>query len=124
MIKNEKDSFYAIDKDKIVPDEFTTYFRSVIAFGKIRILENENDIRNAMQKIAEKYSWNESESVRNKEIEGAWKNLCLMEMSIEHITGKQAIDLVTAIMENQDMVKSVTSEWIVKSSSASGIGEK
>ena len=56
MIKNEKDSFYAIDKDKIVPDEFTTYFRSVIAFGKIRILENENDIRNAMQKIAEKYS--------------------------------------------------------------------
>ena len=33
-----------------------------------------------------------------------------MEMSIEHITGKQAIDLVTAIMENQDMVKSVTSE--------------
>lgn len=30
-----KASFCVIDQDNIVPEEYTTYFRSVIAFGKI-----------------------------------------------------------------------------------------
>ena len=32
-------SFCVIDQDHIVPEEYTTYFRSVIAFGTVRILE-------------------------------------------------------------------------------------
>ena len=34
--KNQKVSFCVIDQDKIVPEEYTTYFRSVIVFGKIK----------------------------------------------------------------------------------------
>ena len=92
--KNEKASFCVIDQDEIVPGKFTTYFRSVIAFGKIRILEDENEIRNAIEKIADKYSPNEGESARNKEIQKEWKILCMLEMNIEHMTGKEAIELV------------------------------
>ena len=52
--KCSKASFCVIDQDKIIPEEYTTYFRSVIAFGKVRILENEDDIRDAIEKLAVK----------------------------------------------------------------------
>ena len=34
IARNSKVSFCVIDEDKIVPEEYTTYFRSVIAFWK------------------------------------------------------------------------------------------
>ena len=36
--QNSKVSFCVIDQDQIVPEEYTTYFRSVIVFGTARIL--------------------------------------------------------------------------------------
>ena len=38
---NPKVSFSVIDEDTIVSAEYTTYFRSAIAFGRARILEDE-----------------------------------------------------------------------------------
>lgn len=43
IVKNPKASFCVIDQDNIVPDEYTTYFRSVIVFGTIHILHDEAD---------------------------------------------------------------------------------
>ena len=34
----DKASFCVIDQDRVVPEEYTTYFRSVIAFGRIRVI--------------------------------------------------------------------------------------
>lgn len=45
----DKASFCVIDKDDVVPEEYTTYFRSVIAFGKIRIMEEESEMRKAIE---------------------------------------------------------------------------
>ena len=39
IIKHEKASFCVIDQDHIVPEKYTTYFRSVIAFGKVHLVE-------------------------------------------------------------------------------------
>lgn len=39
ITKNAKVSFAVIDEDTIVSKEYTTYFRSVLAFGKARIVE-------------------------------------------------------------------------------------
>ena len=33
-----KASFCVIDQDRVVPEEYTTYFRSVIVFGQVREL--------------------------------------------------------------------------------------
>lgn len=41
--RTEKASFCVIDKDLVVPEEYTTYFRSVIAFGKIRVIEDDRE---------------------------------------------------------------------------------
>jgi len=92
--KCEKASFCIIDRDYIVPEEYTTYFRSVIAFGKVRVLENENEKRNAIEKLAIKYAPDDNANGRQQAIDREWKPLCMFELSIEHMTGKEAIELV------------------------------
>lgn len=91
---NGKASFCVIDKDDIVPEEYTTYFRSIIAFGNVRIIEEEARKRAAIEKLAEKYSPEETAENKEKTINEAWARLCMLEMTIVHMTGKQAIELV------------------------------
>ncbi|MBO8435108.1 MAG: pyridoxamine 5'-phosphate oxidase family protein [Tyzzerella sp.] len=92
--RNEKVSFCVIDKDLVVAEEYTTYFRSVIAFGKIRIITDDGEKRSAIEKLAIKYAPKDSVYNRDNAIERDWKPLCMLEMDIEHITGKEAIELV------------------------------
>lgn len=92
--KNPKASFCVIDKDQIVPEEYTTYFRSVIVFGTIRILQDEAEKREAIEKLAAKYAPDDTEENRKRAIEREWKPLCMLEMTPEHISGKEAIELV------------------------------
>ncbi len=92
--RTAKASFCVIDKDLIVPKEYTTYFRSVIAFGSIRIIEDDNEKRAAIEKIAVKYAPEDTSTNRENAISRDWKTLCLLEMSIDYVTGKEAIELV------------------------------
>ncbi|MDD3368181.1 MAG: pyridoxamine 5'-phosphate oxidase family protein [Lachnospiraceae bacterium] len=94
--KYEKASFCVIDQDQIIPEEYTTYFRSVIAFGKIRIMEDEDEMRKAVVALAKKYHPTDSVQGREDAINREWKPLCMMEFDIEHLTGKEAIELVRA----------------------------
>ena len=89
-----KVSFCVVDQDQVKPEEYTTYFRSVIAFGRIRILEDDIEKRSAIEKLAVKYAPDETAENLNKAIEREWKPLCMLEMEIEHLSGKQAIELV------------------------------
>ncbi len=89
-----KVSFCVIDQDNVVPEKYTTYFRSVIVFGKIRILTDECELRDAIEKLAIKYHPKDDTANRNKEISKGLSHLCMMEMSIEHMTGKEAIEIV------------------------------
>lgn len=91
--RNAKASFCVIDEDNIVPDEYTTYFRSVIAFGKTRIMENEEEIGKAMNLLAKKYYPEDTDENRSKTITDAYPRLCVLEFEIEHLTGKEAIEL-------------------------------
>ena len=93
---SEKASFCVIDKDEVVSEEYTTYFRSVIAFGRIRILEDEGEKRAALEKLALKYAPDSTQEDRYGEIQREWPHVCVLEMKIEHITGKEAIELVRA----------------------------
>lgn len=93
VLKNNKASFCVIDQDQIVPEEYTTYFRSVIAFGRIHIAEDDTEKRSAIEKLALKYSPDDTDENREKAIEREWKPLCMLEMEIEHLSGKQAIEL-------------------------------
>ena len=94
MKENNQVSFCVIDQDVIVPEKYTTYFRSVIVFGNIHMLEDDDEKQHAIETLAIKYSPDESIQNRQEEIKKIWKALCLLELDIKDITGKQAIELV------------------------------
>lgn len=89
---NDKVSFCIVDQDKVVPDEYTTYYRSVIIFGRARILQNEDEIKYTLTHLAKKYAPNESASSINDEIKKC-PHLLMVEIKIDHITGKAAKEL-------------------------------
>ena len=91
--REEKASFCVIDQDQIVPEEYTTYFRSVIVFGRIRILEETGEKWEAVDKLAVKYAPDSTVDDREQAIRKDWAPLCVLEMTIDHITGKEAIEL-------------------------------
>ncbi|MDO5650159.1 MAG: pyridoxamine 5'-phosphate oxidase family protein [Gallicola sp.] len=92
--RNAKASFCVIDQDRVIPEEYATYFRSVIVFGQIRILENECEKRMAIEKLAVRYTPDDTQTGRQNVIDREWKSLCMLEMRIDHMTGKEAIELI------------------------------
>ena len=90
----DKASFCVIDQDRVVPEEYTTYFRSVIAFGTVRILEEDGEKRATIEKLAVKYAPADSRENRDGAIDREWAPLCMLEMEVEHLSGKEAIELV------------------------------
>lgn len=92
--RDERASLCVIDQDQIVPEEYTTYFRSVIAFGTIRILEDAAEKRSAIEKLAAKYAPDDPAEHRSQMIGRDWSPLCILEMTIVHMTGKEAVELV------------------------------
>ena len=86
-------SFCVIDQDHIVPEEYTTYFRSVIAFGRIRVIGDDGERRAAVERLALKYHPGDTPEHRNRYIDSEWAPLCMLEMTVDHLTGKEAKEL-------------------------------
>ena len=93
--RNDKASFCVVDRHEVVAEEFTTYFSSAIAFGRIKIVEDNNDpdkLR-GLELLADKYSSTASPERRAKEL-SRLSTLVVPVMTIEHLTGKAARELV------------------------------
>lgn len=88
----DKVSFCVVDQDQVVPEEYTTYFRSVIAFGRARVLEDEGEKLRALRLLAARYSPHLEEG-REAEIRRSFRQVCMVEITVEHLTGKEAIEL-------------------------------
>lgn len=56
MKRDPKVSFCVVDADNIIPERFTTVFRSAIAFGKVKLVTEGEDFQWAMEAIGEKYT--------------------------------------------------------------------
>lgn len=94
-IKNtDKASFCVIAQDRIMPEKYTTYYKSVIAFGRLRILEDASEKRTAIELLAQKYYPGDTREGRADTINEAWSRMCLLELNIEHMTGKAAKELI------------------------------
>lgn len=95
VMREEKASFCVIDRDDVVPEKYTTSYKSVIVFGKMRLIENAAEKRSAIEALAKKYTPDNSRDSINAEINKDWDALCMIELTIEHISGKQAKHLVS-----------------------------
>ena len=91
--RSEKVSFCVIAADDVVPSKFTTHFRSAIVFGKARIVRDDVEKRRALMCLAKKYS-PDCLDAADSEIDGEWKRVCVIELAIEHMTGKASLELI------------------------------
>ena len=96
--QNSKVSFCVIDQDQIVPEEYTTYFpshyRSAIAFGRIREITDDAEKRRMVSLLARKYCPDLPQAEHDKAMERDWAPLNMLELTIEHLTAKQAKELI------------------------------
>lgn len=90
IVRNPKCSMCIVEKDDVVPAEFTSYFRSVIVFGKAEIVEDETARLEALRLLCDKYSPGIDPT---DEIAKFLKAVCIVRISIDCITGKEAIEL-------------------------------
>lgn len=95
IMNESRCSFCVIEQDDVRPAQFTTYFRSVIAFGKISILGNDKERIEALQLLGRRFNPNDEDGLQ-KEINKSLDHVLIMVMEIEHLTGKEAIELVRA----------------------------
>jgi len=89
----DKASFCVIDRDEILPEKFTTKYRSAIAFGRVREVTDPAEIEGVMRRLAGKYSPNEGEDAFQNEMRSSGA-LCVLTLEIEHLTGKQGKELL------------------------------
>lgn len=89
--RNPKCSICVVDRDEVVAEEFTSYFRSVIAFGFASIIEDEETKIEALRLLCDKYSPGIDPT---EEIHKFLKNVCIVRITLTEITGKEAIELV------------------------------
>ena len=93
--RDSRCSFCVIDQDEIKPAEFTTHFRSVIAFGRIHILESVDEKVQALRLLGRRYSPGDEHGLQH-EIDQSLDHVLILRLDIEHMTGKEAIELVKA----------------------------
>ena len=96
LAENPRASFCVIDKDEIHPEAFTTYFRSVIASGKVREIGDEAGRLCAIRALGERFNPADSDAL-DREVAQGLKHCRLLELSIEEMSGKQAIELVKKV---------------------------
>lgn len=91
--RNPKCSLCIVDKDDVIPEEFTSYFRSVIAFGTAHFVESTDEKIAALRLLGDKYSPGiDSEA----EIARFIRSVCIVRIDIDSVTGKEAIELTKA----------------------------
>lgn len=89
-----KASFCVIDKDCILPERYTSAYRSVICFGEIHPLQDKETLVRALRLLGQKYAPKETEQHLEREIDGALGRVCVLAMQVERMTGKQARELM------------------------------
>lgn len=91
IAREPRASFCVVDMDEVIPELFTTAYRSAIAFGRLRVLEDREEIVRALEALCGKYSPGLDTA---EEIKKYLNNVCVLEMNVEHVSGKEGLELV------------------------------
>ncbi len=84
-------SFCVVGQDLVMPEEFTTYFRSVIVAGRISVVTDRDEIQLGLKLLCDKYSPGVDTEA---ELSRFLKHVVVLRLDIEGICGKEAIELV------------------------------
>lgn len=88
--RNPKCSVCVIERDEVVPERFTSYYRSVIAFGTAEFIISPEEKIAPLRLLCDKYSPGIDAEA---EISKGLNSLLIIRIKLESITGKEAIEL-------------------------------
>lgn len=92
-------SFCVVGQDAIMPDEFTTYFRSVIVKGSVHAVTARDEMMKGLLLMCEKYSPGVNPDA---EISKCIGHVAVLRLDIESMSGKEAIELVRKRKESEE----------------------
>ena len=95
----DRASFCVVAQDDVEPLDYSTRYRSVIVFGRIRIMEDEAEIRRAIEMLAIRYAPMDTVEHREKAIADEYDIMTMYELKVEHMTGKESRSLMRERME-------------------------
>ena len=89
---DDKASFCVVAESDLVPEEFATAFKSVIAFGRIRKVEDQEAKMAALTALVETLTGQVDPALKRAELETCEMrdNVEILVLEPEHISGKQA----------------------------------
>ena len=67
----------------------------MIVFGRIHIIEDESEKLAALRSLGERYNPNDNAGLQ-REIDKGFSHLHILRLDIEHISGKESIELIKA----------------------------
>lgn len=88
--QNPNASFCVTAGQEILKEAYTTRYTSVVVFGRMRILEDEEEKRNAIKTLCLKYHPTDTEQHRSAVIANAWDKLLLLALDPAYITAKRS----------------------------------
>lgn len=92
IARDARASFCVVDADDVVPEEYSTNYRSAIAFGRARVLTGEA-ARPGLLALSRKYCPGQDPKA---EIDGALSRVAVIELEIEALSGKESRALANA----------------------------
>jgi len=90
---NEKVSFCVVAQDDVVPETYSTDYLSVIVFGRARIIDDAEFKLKAIRRLAIRYAPTGAPERMQREIDESLDNLVMVEIEIEHMTGKESLTM-------------------------------
>lgn len=90
--RSDKVCFTVIRQDTVVPEKYATDYICVTLFGRAAFIEDTERKYAVLDKLGAKYRPG-YETERRKEIEGSIARTAIIEITPEHITGKESLAL-------------------------------
>lgn len=88
LAENPHASFCVVEQDVPVPDEFTTRYRSVIAFGDVRVVEDVQERIDLLVRLGERYWPGHAQEAKEYAARAAGKTAVFV-LNIDELTGKE-----------------------------------
>lgn len=86
-------SFTVVAQDDVVPSEYNTHYRSVIAFGRVRIVDDRDEKMELLRILGNRY-WPDHDDELDAEIAPRFARMHVLAFDIEHLSGKQSLALM------------------------------
>ena len=86
VTRNDKVSYCVMDKGFRKDGDWALNIRSVIIFGRMKVVEDEEKKREICTNICRRFT--DDEEYLQKELKNAFPRVCCLELTPEHMTGK------------------------------------